>query len=198
MNTILLLLLLCVGVVAAINTRTTMVDQTLNIIEKKSLNGLFLNKKELFAIAKRDQLEAPVFRLKDFSVLFKFGASCSPSVNRYMKCKSRPSFLTGRRTAVRKASLRNGNPCCDTNTIMVQPNSVTGVDTMTYQVVQEPDSVQIVHLGTCNSKTQGSVCSNAGFCTQQYRMQWLLVHTSPTEKKFVPVEMHNHCVCNFI
>ena len=131
MNTIVLLLPLFAGVVAILNTRPTRITSRLNYLERRSLQGLFLNKEKLIAIANRDKMKAPIYRLKDFSVLFEYGASCSPTVYRYMKCKNRPSIFTGRtsaktsaRTSARasasitgafgRARLTTQNPCCDT------------------------------------------------------------------------------------
>ncbi|KAI8779284.1 hypothetical protein BgiBS90_020266 [Biomphalaria glabrata] len=90
-----------------------------------------------------------------------------------------------------------GDPCCTTTMSMTVPSTVSPKYNLQqeYTVKQLASSYQIIHESQCANP--GAACTLSGVCKLAYRVQWVLVEGYDGSDMFIPVEVGNHCYCQY-
>ncbi|KAH9495685.1 hypothetical protein Btru_016044 [Bulinus truncatus] len=105
--------------------------------------------------------------------------------------------VTAPPTTSRPAFRITGDPCCVTTMTMTIPSTVSPKynNLLVYNVRQLSSSYQIIHESRCTSL--GAPCTLSGTCQLAYRVQWILVERDDGSDMFIPVEVGNHCYCQY-
>ncbi|CAL1544462.1 unnamed protein product [Lymnaea stagnalis] len=94
-------------------------------------------------------------------------------------------------------SRATSDPCCTTTMTMTIPYTVVPKydSRQQFKVKHLSTSYQILHEGKCASP--GAACTMTGTCQLMYRVQWVLVEKGDGTDTFIPVEVANHCYCQY-